>query len=71
MPVCYLHGARKKKTIRCGEEHWNYHRGLETLEAKASRSRKLAELRRLEASCYQLGLISIATPRWRGRKPRE
>ena len=38
------------------------------LEAKAERSKKLAELRELEALSYALALAS--GPRWRGSKPR-
>ena len=36
-------------------------------EAKAERSRRLEELRDLEALSFSLGLA--AGPRWRGRKP--
>jgi hypothetical protein len=36
MPVCRLHGARKKSTVCTGADHWNYRHGQETLEAKAN-----------------------------------
>lgn len=69
MPTCYVHGARKAHTIRRGASHPQYRHGGETLEAKAERSRVLAELRDLEALSFTLGLVSEATSRWRGRKP--
>jgi len=47
--------------------HPGYKHGQETLEAKAERSSRLAELRGLEALLFSLGLASGA--RWRGRKP--
>lgn len=67
MPVCRNHGARKRETIKRGPDHPGYRHGHETLEAKAERSRMLAELRRLEAGMAKLG--TLAGPRWRGRKP--
>jgi hypothetical protein len=66
--VCRMHGARKAGTVRRGVEHPQYRHGEETLEAKAERSRKLAELRDLEALSCALGIVS--GPRWRGRKPK-
>jgi hypothetical protein len=68
MAVCYVHGARRPEIIRRGESHPKYRHGEETLEAKAERSRQLAELRALEALSFAYGLAT--GPRWRGRKPK-
>ena len=67
MAVCRYHGARKPNMVKRGANHPQYRHGGETLEAKAERSRGLAELRELEALSFALGLAS--GPRWRGRKP--
>jgi hypothetical protein len=67
MAVCRYHGARRPETIRRGANHPQYRHGGETLEAKAERSRRLAELRDLEALSLALGMET--GPRWRGRKP--
>jgi hypothetical protein len=66
--VCRMHGARRPETVRRGANHPQYKQGGETLEAKAERSRRLAELRDLEALSFVLGLAIGA--RWRGRRPR-
>ena len=68
MNVCRYHGARKTETIRRGTDHPQHKHGGETLEAKTERSKKLAELRELEALSFALALAS--GPRWRGRKPK-
>jgi hypothetical protein len=65
--TCRFHGARKPETIKRGASHPQYKHGGETLEAKAERSRRLAELRDLEALSYEMGMAR--GPRWRGRKP--
>ena len=67
--TCRYHGARPPETIKRGANHPQYRHGGETLEAKAERSRRLAELRELEELSFALGLA--AGPRWRGRKPRQ
>ncbi len=67
-PVCRVHGARKPETIKRGKDHPAYRHGDQTLEAKALRSARLAELRDLEASMVLLGVLEGA--RWRGRKPK-
>ena len=67
MKVCRYHGARKPETIRRGANHPQHRHGLETGESKAERSRRLAELRDLEALSFALG--AATGPRWRGRKP--
>ena len=69
MNFCKYHGARPQNTVRRGPDHPAFKHGLETLEAKAERSKKLAELRELEALSFALGLA--VGPKWRGRKPLE
>ena len=69
MAVCRYHGARRPETVRRGANCPQYRHGRETLEAKAERSRGLAELRDLEALTFALGLAK--GPRWRGRKPKQ
>lgn len=71
MPVCRYHGAKRPETICRGKDHGHYHHGRETLEAKAERSRRLAELRELEALSFVFGLVANDAARWRGRKPRD
>lgn len=68
MSVCRCHGARKPETVKRGVSHPQYRHGQETREAKAERSKRLAELRELEAALYTHGMIT--GPRWRGRKPK-
>jgi hypothetical protein len=68
MRVCRYHGAKKPDTIKRGADHPQYRHGGETLKAKAERSRKLTELRELEALSFALGLASGM--RWRGQKPK-
>jgi hypothetical protein len=65
--VCRMHGARRPETVRRGPDHPGYRHGAETLPAKAERSRRLAELRALEADMTKLGVLEGA--QWRGRKP--
>jgi hypothetical protein len=67
MAACRYHGARRPETVRRGAKHLQYRHGGETLEAKAERSRGLAELRQLEALSFSLGYATGR--RWRGRKP--
>lgn len=67
MSVCSYHGVRKPETIARGANHPQYRHGQEALEAKAERSQRLMELRKLEALSFSLGIAS--GPKWRGRKP--
>ena len=57
MTVCRYHGARKPETIRKGASHPQYRHGQETLEAKAERSKVLAELREIEALSFAYGRV--------------
>ncbi len=66
--TCRYHGARKPETVRRGANHPQYKHGFETLEAKAEHSRRLAELRALEALSFSFGFAE--GHKWRGRKPR-
>lgn len=68
--VCRMHGARRKSEVKRRQSHPCWKHGRETIEAKAERSRRLAELRELEALSFTLGLVPEGTPRWRGRKPK-
>jgi hypothetical protein len=63
-----MHGARLAQTIRRGDTHPQFRHGEETLESKTERSRRLVELRELEALSFAYGIAAGA--RWRGRKPR-
>lgn len=67
MATCRYHGARRPENIRVGKHHPQWRHGGETLEAKAERSLRLAELRDLEGLMLALG--QFTGPRWRGRKP--
>lgn len=67
MPVCRVHGARRPETVRKGAKHPAWTTGRETMQAKADRSAKLAELRQLEGVMHAAGIL--VGPRWRGRKP--
>ena len=55
--TCRLHGARKRSSIKAGENHPNYLHGTETLSAKRKRSLKLGELREIEGDLHNRGLI--------------
>ena len=68
MAVCRFHGGRKLETIRAGEAHPQFKHGRETREAKAERSKILAELRNLEQISFAIGFAT--GQRWLGRKPR-
>jgi hypothetical protein len=68
MSVCRYHGARKPETIMRGANHPQHKHGNETLEKKGERSKRLAELRKLESLSFAMGMVS--GPKWRGRKPR-
>lgn len=68
--VCRMHGPRRS-AYPTGPAAPNYRHGEETREAKAERSRMLAELRDLEALSFAYGLVPEGTPRWRGRKPHQ
>ena len=55
--TCRLHGARQPRSIKRGKGHPNYRHGMETLVAKHERSKKLAELKAIEADLRTKGLI--------------
>ena len=66
--ACRFHGARRPETIKKGRDHPLWVHGRETKASKADRSRKLAELRLIEAEMADLGVLEGV--RWRGRKPK-
>ena len=68
--VCTSHGYRKRETVRTGPAHWNYQSKGETKLDRAERSRRLDELRQMEAVAFHLGLVAPGSKRWPGRKPK-
>jgi hypothetical protein len=70
MPVCTSHGARRRDTVRAGSAHWNYQGKSETRVDRAERSRRLDELRQIEAAMFMLDLAAPGAKRWSGRKPK-
>lgn len=66
--VCRMHGAKQSSAIKRGADHPQYKHGFETRDAKAERSKRLAELRDLESLAYACQLV--VGPKWRGRKPK-
>ena len=66
--TCKVHGARKKDSIKRGEQHPNYLHGGRSQETELKISRKLCELRQLEDLAYALKIM--VGPKTRGRKPR-
>ena len=69
--VCRMHGARKVSTVQKGQDHGAWKHGQETLEAKAKRSKRLAELRDIEFQMFALDMVAPGLARTRGRKPRQ
>lgn len=69
--VCRFHGARSTGPTTVEGKlriaHSKVKHGNETREARAERTKKLAELAQLEDVMYVVGLTDI--PRTRGRKP--
>ncbi len=57
MTKCRMHGARRRSAILSGASHPNYKHGWETIEAKARRARKLADLREIERLMIACKLI--------------
>ncbi len=64
--VCRYHGARRKESIRRGEQHPNYVHGKFTFEAKKKSSEKIAQLQMIEDAMHLLGMTTAK--RSRGRK---
>lgn len=67
MPVCRVHGARRRSTVKAGPDHPRYRHGKETLGARAERREAVMRLDQLEALARALG--TITGPRRSGRKP--
>ncbi len=64
--TCRMHGARKKESIKRGEQHPNYVHGNRTLESQKQSSEQSARLQQLEDALHLLDMI--AAKRSRGRK---
>lgn len=64
--TCRVHGARKKNSIKCGEQHPNFVHGRRTLEAQAEQSAVSRRLQQIEDVMHLLGMT--AAKRSRGRK---
>jgi len=64
--TCRLHGARKAKSIKRGEQHPNYVHGRRTLEAEKQSSEQSAQLQMIEDAMHLLGMTTAK--RSRGRK---
>jgi hypothetical protein len=61
-----MHGARKRESIKHGEQHPNFKDGRYTHEAKLAQSATSLRLQQLENLMHLLGMTSA--PRSRGRK---
>ena len=58
MRVCHKHGARKAGTIKRGKDHPQFNHGNATKEARAEHSKKMAEIRDLEAIGLKIGMFT-------------
>ena len=63
---CRMHGARKKDSIKRGNQHPNFVHGRRTLDAEAEQSELSAKLQMLEDAMHVLGMSNAK--RSRGRK---
>lgn len=63
---CRVHGARKAKSIKRGEQHPNYSHGRRTLKAVLEHSAALCSLQQLEDVMHLLKMTTAK--RSRGRK---
>lgn len=61
-----MHGARKKDSIKRGEQHPNYVHGMRTLEAQKEQSTVSCRLQQLEDAMHLLEMTNAQ--RSRGRK---
>mgnify|MGYP000187968289 CR=1 FL=1 len=64
--TCRIHGARKKESIKRGEQHPNYVHGRCTLENQKERSAVSRKLQQLEDAMHLLQMTNAK--RSRGRK---
>lgn len=64
--TCRVHGARKKQSIKRGEQHPNYVHGRRTLEAEKEHSETSFRLQKLEETMHLLGMTTAK--RSSGRK---
>ncbi len=63
---CKVHGARKAKSIKRGEQHPNFVHGGRTLQAQAEQSAVSRRLQQIEDAMHLLGMTTAK--RSRGRK---
>lgn len=61
-----MHGARKKESIKRGEQHPNYTHGKRTLKAQLEQSATSCRLQQIEDAMHVLGMTTAK--RSRGRK---
>jgi hypothetical protein len=61
-----MHGARKKESIKRGEQNPNYVHGKRTLEAELDQSAASRKLQQIEDAMHLLGMTTAK--RSRGRK---
>ena len=64
--TCRMHGARKKESIKRGEEHVNFVHGRRTREAEKQHSAFCCRLQQLEDAMHLLDMTTAK--RTRGRK---
>ena len=64
--TCKVHGARKKDSIKRGEQHPNFVHGNRTLESQKQASEQSARLQMLEDALHVMGMTSAK--RSQGRK---
>jgi hypothetical protein len=57
MAVCRFHGARKKKTILSGKDHFNYKHGGCTLEARVKQKKARLRLKELVSIMKRLKML--------------
>jgi hypothetical protein len=69
MATCRYHGARRRDTVRKGEDHPQYKNGRETQQAKQQRRQALGRIALYEEVLAQAG--ALAGQRTRGPKPKE
>lgn len=68
MGSCRMHGAHRPYTPLSGDKHPNYRHGNATKQARHGHSKKMAEIRNLEAIGFKIGMFSGT--RLVGRKPK-
>lgn len=57
MPVCRLHGARKRSTVLTGTKHPGWKHGQDTNEAKTNSRQNRKLLKHVKATLKKLGSV--------------